>query len=56
MCDTLGSKSGRQKKKPYPLKFFDDFKLKIASKHPFSNHAIYFILLNSFLESNHKIF
>jgi hypothetical protein len=28
---------------PYPLKFFDDFKLKIASKHPFLKQAIHFI-------------
>jgi hypothetical protein len=39
-----------------PLKDFGDFKLKIASKHPFLNQAIYFILLNSFLESNCRIF
>jgi hypothetical protein len=32
----------------YPLKFFDDFKLKVASKHPFLNQAIHFIFLNSF--------
>jgi hypothetical protein len=40
----------------YPLKFFDDFKLKTASKHPFLNQAIHFIFLNSFLESNCRIF
>jgi hypothetical protein len=39
-----------------PLKFFDDFKLKTASKHPFLKQAIHFIFLNFFLESNHRIF
>jgi hypothetical protein len=41
---------------PLTLKFFDDFELKIASKHPFLNQAIHFIFLNSFPESNHRIF
>jgi hypothetical protein len=40
----------------YPLKFFDDFKLKIALKHPFLKQAIHFNFLNSFLESNCRIF
>jgi hypothetical protein len=37
-------------------KVFDDFKLKIASKHPFLKQAIHFIFLNFFLESNCRIF
>jgi hypothetical protein len=40
----------------YPLKFFDDFKLKTASKHPFLKQAIHLKFLNSYLESNHRIF
>jgi hypothetical protein len=39
-----------------PLKFFDDFKLKTASKHPFLKQAIHFNFLNFFLESNCRIF
>jgi hypothetical protein len=39
-----------------PSSFFDDFKLKTASKHPFLKQAIHFSFLNSYLESNHKIF
>jgi hypothetical protein len=36
--------------KDQPLKFFDDFKLKIATKHPFLNQAIHFVFFfNSFL-------
>jgi hypothetical protein len=32
-------------------KFFHDFKLKIASKHPFPNQAIHFIFLNPIVGS-----
>jgi hypothetical protein len=38
------------------LKFFDDFKLKTASNHPFLKQAFHFIFLNFFLESNYRIF
>jgi hypothetical protein len=33
-----------------------DFKLKNSSKHPFLKQAIHLIFLNSYLESNYKIF